>query len=185
MYENFVRYDEFNKEKEYKKNREEDSLKIVKKIRLLGEEFNSNLKKVLSDFEENDLSEYINKHSLSKIQLAPKFKNCETTDYNCFQKNIERIFKDNFNYPERGLERDIQGEMLLNLFINEKGLVEDVKFKMVTEPLLDPTDDLILEFIRNGLYIISKFPVFYPAIVNGVPTKIPYSLPLKFKNSTY
>jgi len=165
-----------------KLKRKQDSIRISDQIIQVGITFNDNLKKDLTQSEEKDLEKYLRKNSKS-IEMVPQFKNCIKNDKGCFQENMIKIISENFVYPERGRVQGIEGEFRAMFVINEKGLVENVRFKMTTFPVLEPNNDLILDFINYSLQIISKIPVLYPPIKNGVPTKIPFSIPWKFKLS--
>jgi len=163
-----------------KLKRKQDSLRISDQIIQVGITFNDNLKKDLTQSEEKDLDKYLRKNSKS-IEMIPQFKDCRNNDKGCFQENMMKIISENFVYPERGIEQGIEGEFRVMFVINEKGLIENVRFKMTTFPVLEPNNDLILDFINHSLQIISKIPVLYPPIKNGVPTKIPFSIPWRFK----
>ena len=172
-------YTQLEREK-LERERIEDSLNLSKEINLLGEAFNDNLKTTLSNLDETDLLKYLKTHSSFK-QRYPQFKTCENNDPSCFQNKLVEIINRYFSYPEEAQERGVEGQFNVQFDINEKGLLENVRFKMITEPVLGPNDDLILDFINNGLLIVSKIPVLYPGIKDGVPVKVPYSIPWKYR----
>ncbi|NNJ87857.1 MAG: energy transducer TonB [Eudoraea sp.] len=113
-------------------------------------------------------------YSGGKIVMVPIFPGCENLLYqetiNCFTTNMKQHISTNFKYPEEAYRNNIQGKVYILFVINEKGEIENIRTK-------GAADILQIEAIR----IIELLPQFEPALVDGIPTRIPFSIPIAFK----
>lgn len=74
-------------------------------------------------------------------------------------------------YPPEAVEAGVQGRVLVNMVIDEKGKVTDVKVVKGVSPLLD----------AEAVRVISASPDWKPAMVNGKKVKCGLSLYVDFK----
>lgn len=106
-----------------------------------------------------------------KIPLFPGYSGKNTIeDQKCFQQKMQAHIKSHFNYPEAAMRQGIQGTVLIQFNIDEKGAIRDVKTKG-PHPLLT----------SEALRIVSLLPQFQPAMEGENPVQIPYSIPIAFK----
>ena len=75
-----------------------------------------------------------------------------------------------FNYPEEALAKRISGRVSIMFTIDEEGNVGEIKTKGPS-PILE----------NEARRIISLLPKFHIGSQNGVPKKVPYSIPINFK----
>lgn len=74
-------------------------------------------------------------------------------------------------YPEQAVRNGIQGRVLVNMVIDERGKVTDVKVVKGVDPLLD----------AEAVRVVSASPDWKPAIVRGEKVKCELSLYVDFK----
>jgi len=74
-------------------------------------------------------------------------------------------------YPESAVEEGVQGRVLVDFVINEKGKVQDVKVSRSLDPRLDA------EVVR----VISASPDWKPGILRGKKVKTALSLYVEFR----
>jgi len=84
---------------------------------------------------------------------------------------LEYFYK-NFEYPERAIERGIQGTIYAEVFISETGVVEKVEF---------PGRKLGYGLEDEAKRVLMAVQPINPAIKNGVPAKERYVLPITVK----
>lgn len=108
------------------------------------------------------------------IEEIPVFPGCEgligKASRTCFQTKIQKHIKDNFRYPETAIRNGISGKVYLIMTIDKEGTVKNIRTK---------GPDPVLE--EEGRRIMSLLPKMKPSLVNGKPTKIPYSIPITFR----
>lgn len=128
------------------------------------------LKNTIEEENEEDDEE-----SFSVIQNVPRFLQCFLVGQNdartCFQEQMNAHIIRNFRYPEAAQEQGIQGRVYINFIINECGFIENIRTRS-PDKLLDD------EAIR----IINLIPRLLPGTMDdGLPVKVPFSLPITFK----
>jgi TonB family protein len=110
-----------------------------------------------------------------KIPLFPPCSRKNTIeDQKCFQQQMQAHIESHFKYPEAVRRQGIQGTVLIQFNIDEKGAIRDVKTKG-PHPLLT----------SEALRIVSLLPQFQPAMEGEKPVRIPYSIPIAFKLNSY
>lgn len=111
------------------------------------------------------------------INQIPLFPSCQREgdrkDRECFQKRMREHIKSNFRYPESAFRQGIQGTVLIKFTIDETGTIKNIATDS-PHPLLT----------AEALRIVSLLPKFQPALENGDPVQIPYSIPIGFKLNT-
>ncbi len=108
------------------------------------------------------------------IKEIPLFPVCERKDEyydkKCFQESMQKHIVNNFRYPIEAQKNKIQGVVSIEFIINTDGEKEKITTKGPS-PILE----------KEARRIINLLPKFKPALVNGKPTKMPYSIPITFK----
>ncbi len=74
-------------------------------------------------------------------------------------------------YPEQAKKDTIQGKVIAQFIVSEKGKVENVKILRGVSDLLD----------KEAYRVISQSPQWEPAIKDGKPVKVVYTFPVVFK----
>ena len=110
------------------------------------------------------------------IEQVPLFPGCEnepkSRQFDCFQEQMTKHIKKNFNYPERAMEDNIQGRVSVLFVIDKDGSITNVQAR-------GPKGGELLE--KEALRVISKLPKFKPGMQRGKPVKVKYSQPITFK----
>ena len=111
------------------------------------------------------------------INQIPLFPSCQREgdrkDRECFQKRMQEHIKSNFRYPEAAVRQGVQGTVLIKFTIDKTGAIKNIATDS-PHPLLT----------AEALRIVSLLPKFQPAMENGSPVSIPYSIPIYFKLDT-
>lgn len=77
----------------------------------------------------------------------------------------------NINYPEKAYKENIQGQVIVQFVIDLDGHVTDVKVVRGVDPSLD----------AEAIRVIKSMPLWLPAIQDGKPVKVRFTLPISFK----
>ena len=108
------------------------------------------------------------------IEDVPLFPGCETVPKSkrrdCFQNKMNRHIMQNFRYPEFAQKNGIQGRVFVQFIIGKDGNIADIRSR---------GPHAILE--RGAERIIEKLPKMTPGYVNGLPVRVPFSIPITFK----
>ena len=108
------------------------------------------------------------------IEEVPLFPNQarvdDVTDRRTFNSLMQQHIGSHFNYPEEALAKRISGRVSIMFTIDEEGNVGEIKTKGPS-PILE----------NEARRIISLLPKFHIGSQNGVPKKVPYSIPINFK----
>lgn len=108
------------------------------------------------------------------IVEIPEFPGCENLTYqetaDCFTKKMQQHIALNFKYPDEALKNKIQGKVFVLFTINEKGTIENIRTR-------EGVGILQAEAVR----IVELLPPFKPALKDGLPTRIPFTIPITFK----
>lgn len=106
------------------------------------------------------------------IDQAPIFPGCENSEDKraCFLENVQSHVRKHFNYPQEAQEQGIQGRVAIMFGINADGDIVDIKSK-------GPSPILEAEAER----IISRLPQMEPAMQDGRPADVIFSIPITFK----
>lgn len=114
------------------------------------------------------------KYSGGVIEEVPRFPGCETLNEEeaqiCFQKRMQEHIAYHFRYPEEAKQLNITGRVTIIFVISKEGKIENIRTK-------GPHKLLEEEAVR----IIKYLPNMIPAKQNGIPVKIPFSIPITFK----
>ena len=110
------------------------------------------------------------------MEQLPQFPDCidveKSAQMDCFQTQMQKHIKENFNYPVEAMEKNIQGRIQLEYLINKNGEVE------ITEVKGPENSELLQEEAKR---IISLLPKFIPGKHNGKAIAVRNVIPLTFK----
>jgi periplasmic protein TonB len=110
---------------------------------------------------------------VEKIPIWPGCKGRNNAELKkCFQENMIKHVKKNFEYPQTAIELRIRGKVFVLFTIDSNGKVANIKTR---------GPDKILE--REAARIISLLPQMTPGKQRGRSVNVPYSLPIIFKFS--
>lgn len=108
------------------------------------------------------------------IEEVPLFPNQQRIDNNSDSKTFNSLMQEHigyhFNYPQEALKKGLQGRVSIIFVIDENGDRTNLRTKGPS-PLLE----------NEAIRIISLLPNFQPGLQNGIPTRVPYSIPITFK----
>ena len=115
------------------------------------------------------------------------FLDCDITDGNCFQKELDKHIIENFYYPPLGDYFDIQAMVYVNYTIDKEGIVKDIKSNagLVGVVFEDNEAKNIMSkaFEEAASSIIKELPKIKPAIIDGVAVDTKFRTPIMYKLS--
>jgi len=108
----------------------------------------------------------------SEIDEAPVFPGCENASDTraCFLDNIQKHIRKHFNYPKEAQEKGVQGRVAIVFGIDANGDIVDIKSKGPS-PILE----------EEAQRIIARLPKMKPAMQNGKPADVIFSIPITFR----
>ena len=110
----------------------------------------------------------------ASIEDVPLFPGCEkvrkSKRRDCFQDKMNQHIVQNFRYPEFAQKNGIQGRVFVQFFIEKDGNISGIRSR-------GPHGTLE----RAAERIIEKLPKMTPGYVNGLPVRVPFSIPITFK----
>ena len=92
----------------------------------------------------------------------------------CFpggQANLMKFLSENTKYPKKAEEEGVQGRVICQFELDEKGYISNIKVAKHIHPLLD----------AEAVRVISIMPRWIPAKQNGEPVKTRYTIPITFR----
>ena len=105
-------------------------------------------------------------------EKPPVFSNCETVEIDalqkCFDKNIYARIYGNFKVPQKAINENYRGEVVVLFEVDTTG-----QFKVIY------VDAMYEELKTEVKRVISIFPKVKPATYNGRPMYKQYSIPIK------
>lgn len=112
--------------------------------------------------------------TLEIVDVPPTSSNClgesKKEKSNCFDQKMSEHLRKHFKYPNKAAEDNIQGKVIVSFVINKEGKVVDIQ--------TNGGHKLLQKEARR---IIALLPKFTPAVKNGKPVNIMYSIPINFK----
>ena len=115
------------------------------------------------------------------------FLDCDITDGNCFQKELDKHIIENFYYPPLGDYFDIQAMVYVNYTIDKEGIVKDIKSNagLVGVVFEDNEAKNIMSkaFEDAASSIIKELPKMKPAIIDSVAVDTKFRTPIMYKLS--
>ena len=117
----------------------------------------------------------MNKNTVQVKEVAPVWPGCEAKSGAgidaCFRQQLTNHIAKNYKYPPEAYKNNEQGKVIVELIINEKGIVE-------IQSVTGGTAALQEEAKRNIL-LIPKMKK--PGMLAGKPKAIKYTIPITFK----
>lgn len=89
----------------------------------------------------------------------------------CTNQEIMKFIATNLNYPEMAKDNDIEGKVYVSFIVEENGDVTDVQILKGVDVILD----------REALKVVKNLPQFIPGKMDGIITKVKYTIPIVFK----
>ena len=118
----------------------------------------------------------VNKNSVVMYEYGPIWPGCEggtiETRRSCFEKKLVQHIVKNYKYPASEYKKNIQGKVVVDFVINQKGLV-------VIKSVTGGNKGLQEEAKRNILAI----PKMKPGMMGGKPIESEYTVPFTFKTN--
>lgn len=120
---------------------------------------------------------YQNGDIFTIVEQMPRFPGCEYQDGDnkskkaCADQKLLKFIYDNIKYPTHARENAAEGMVVISFTVMEDGSIANVyAIRGVCEPLE-----------KECLRIVSMMPVWSPGRQDGVPVRVKYNLPVKFK----
>lgn len=117
----------------------------------------------------------LQKNKLTLKELAPVWPGCENGSAaqrdNCFKQKLATHIAKNFKYPPTSYKKNEQGRVIIEFFINEKGLVDIKNVSGGTTALQEEA--------KRNISLIP--PMKKPGMMGGKPRPIKYTVPITFK----
>ena len=86
-------------------------------------------------------------------------------------KALFDYLKENTEYPAKAVKNKIQGRVIVQFTVDEKGNLSDVKVAKKAEPSLD----------AEAVRVVKSMPRWNPGMQNGKAVKVRYTLPVTFR----
>lgn len=96
-------------------------------------------------------------------QTEPSFPGGELAMYKYLSQTVR--------YPEQAKEEGISGQVVLIFVVNKSGEISNIEVFKTPHPILS---DAVLKSV-------AKMPRWLPARVSGIPVRVRYTMPFKFK----
>lgn len=112
--------------------------------------------------------------SFETIEEPVLFPGCENISkresFNCFQDKMNQHIKNNFRYPQKAMNNNIQGKVIVTYIIDRDGKITNISTTGA---------DAILQ--KEAKRIISLLPEMTPGKQKGIPVKVRHVVPITFK----
>lgn len=92
----------------------------------------------------------------------------------CFNEEMSRFLKYKLEYPEKEMEKRIEGTVFIQFVINTDGSISDVS-------AINRKNQVIPNFEKEAFRVIKQLPRFKPGMQGGKPVRVAYQIPIKFK----
>lgn len=86
------------------------------------------------------------------------------------EQRLMKLISRNLKYPESAQKREVGGVVIVSFVVQEDGLVGDVEVVASVDPELD----------AEAIRVINTLPNWEPGLVEGKPTALSFTLPLRF-----
>jgi TonB family protein len=106
-----------------------------------------------------------------KVPAFPCNPLYQSKDTDCGGTSLMMYLRDHIIYPESARKLGIEGTASLNFVVEKDGSVAQVQ-------IINGISDAIK---KECLRIVSEMPKWTPGSANGVPVKVKYTLPIRFR----
>jgi periplasmic protein TonB len=96
-------------------------------------------------------------------EQMPQFVNGEKALFEYLGKNI--------TYPKKSRKQGIEGTVLIKFVVAANGAITDVVVKKSVDEYTD----------REAVRVVKAMPKWKPGLMDGIPTRVSYNLPIKFR----
>ena len=87
-----------------------------------------------------------------------------------FNGNLNDYLSDHLNYPEKAMDKGLQGTVYVTFIVEKDGSLSGVKILRGVEHSLD----------SSAVACISSMPKWIPGVQNNKPARVSYSIPIRF-----
>lgn len=116
--------------------------------------------------------------NLWELDEKPTFSKCSGLKGldrdKCFNEEMSRFLKNKLEYPEKEMEKRIEGTVFIQFVINTDGSISDVS-------AINRKNQVIPNFEKEAFRVIKQLPRFKPGMQGGKPVRVAYQIPIKFK----
>ena len=112
--------------------------------------------------------------SFDSVEQIPMFKNCSDTTldaFDCFNHEMQKHITENFRYPEKALDRGIEGSLNVSFIIDSYGEIKNVT-------IIGENVHKILK--KEAERIVGLLPDFVPGKQNNKSIDVLYEFPIVF-----
>lgn len=112
--------------------------------------------------------------SFKSIQEIPLFTSCVNASINkedCFNYEMQKHIITHFKYPEKALNKGLEGDLEVSFVIDKEGNVKDIKVTGIGVHKV---------LVKEAKRIAELLPNFIPGKENGVKKDVLYSFPINF-----
>ncbi|MAP53343.1 energy transducer TonB [Altibacter sp.] len=117
----------------------------------------------------------VQNNTVTLNEIPPIWPGCEsssaTSRKNCFNQKLAQHISKNFKYPAEEYKNNVEGKVIVEFIVNEKGMVE-------VKNVSGGTPALQAEAKRN---IMAIPKMAKPGMMGGKPRAIKYTVPFTFK----
>lgn len=107
-----------------------------------------------------------------KAPLEPPAKNVDVfAEFPGGKEALLNYLSENVRYPRGAEVYGISGRVVCSFVVEKNGSITDVKVAKSVHPALD----------KEAVRVISSMPKWAPAMKNGQPVRIRYTLPVTFR----
>jgi len=108
------------------------------------------------------VSSHNTSNPISATMMAPSFVGGNDA--------LTAYMRTNLQYPKTAKKIGIEGTVIVECYIKENGMIENVKVAKSAHALLD----------EEAIRLVKNMPLWNPATQNGNPTRVKYQLPVTF-----
>ncbi len=120
-----------------------------------------------------------------KADSPPLFENCDANaemdiQKKCFTEGLTNYIINNFKYPDKAYEEQLEGKIFLQFVINQEGSVQEVDVLRSTFPE-DANREAVAEAQVYAVKFMAALPKMAPAMKDGKKVAVKLTLPLNLK----
>lgn len=114
--------------------------------------------------------------NIESLDKYPSYRDCQHLSKNealknCFEEKIKNHIKQNLIYQKEALTKMIQGQVVIEITIEESGAINEYKLLSSAHPLLD----------KEAMRVAKLIPNMKPGMIKGKAVRTIYKIPFNFK----